>query len=336
MKHLYLEQKFINHNNQRSGHAIKRRKAIKKRSRGASGKNPGISEAHGTKKHFIKAPTAFSIIKNPKETQHFFDQLASLIDRKWPIYVDLSAVANLTPDAVLTLLALLDRASNLDIKTSISGNAPNSPLMRKIFLHSGFYKYVNSVYQHEESDDILSVESGENVQPTIAGAVVKFARKKLGLSDKRLTSGLYTTIMETMINVPEHAYGGRRFDKWYLMALYADSCNRIQFAMVDSGKGIPSTVRRKFTDAFGTDANILVSTLNGEERTQTKKTYRGYGLPKVKGYAEQGRIENLFVVSRHGFYDVSRSVTENLDSPYNGTLIAWDFIPEKCNDNQSE
>jgi len=249
-------------------------------------------------------------------------------------FVDLAGVTDLTPDAVLTLLAMLDRAANA--KSLVSGNAPDSPKIRQIFLHSGFYQYVQSSHVHQVSTDILSIETGEKVDPVTAGAVVKFARSKLLLTDRKLTTGLYTTIMETMINVEEHAYSGRKFDKWYLMALHDSSCHRVHFALVDNGKGIPTTVRKKITDIMGNDAELLVSTLNGEERSQTKKAYRGNGLPKVKGYADNKKIENLFVISRNGFYDVGRDIRSSLAEPFLGTLISWDFIPEKHDDDQCE
>jgi len=185
------------------------------------------------------------------------------------------------------------------------------------------------------SANILSVEIGHDIQPEIAGAVVKFARNKLGLVDKRLTAGLYTTIMETMINVPEHAYGSRKHNKWFLMALNDSQCKRVQFALMDNGYGIPATVRKKLSEKFLgiKDSELLVSTLKGEARTQTNKLSRGNGLPKVRGYALQKKIENLYIISRSGYYNVDEEKTEELEIPFLGTLISWDFVPEKCHDD---
>ena len=334
MKHLYLDAKFRQFNNTRS------QKALRKRARdlihgGVSGAGAWRNTTHHPEQHILTAPSNFSVINNTGGMQHFFYKLANRIDRRWITFVDLSSITALTPDAVLTLLALLDRAKESDKKTEISGNAPASKEMRRIFLNSGFYQYVSSAYRHEPSDDILAVEIGNNIQPEVAGSVVKFARKKLNLTDRRLTSGIYTTIMETMINVTEHAYDGRKQKKWFLMALNDSHCKRVQFALMDNGFGIPATVKKKFTEKFlgVKDSDLLVSTLKGEARTQTNKLSRGNGLPKVRGYALQKKIGNLFVISKSGYYNADKELTEELEIPYLGTLITWDFIPESCNEN---
>lgn len=323
MKKLYLEPEHIYHNSKKS------KDEMAKRTR--KNKIKTISKSHFVKRlPCIFAPEYFSLIENTVETQLFFTNIFNHIKIK-EFFIDLKPVKKLTIETVLYLVTIMANTKNC----LIHGNAPDDPDMKKIFLDSGFYNYVNSTYRHNETGAFVSIKSGTLVQSEIVGEIIDFARKKLQLNNKKMTRDIYTTIMELMINVKEHASRNKKLQEWWLVAYYNENKNSVSFSMLDRGRGIPTTIKRKFRDLFNlSDTQLLISTLLGEERSETALPYRGKGLPKIYEYVIDNKVKNLYIISNKGFFSSENiSNCDDLEVPFVGTLVSWDFIPEVHDEN---
>lgn len=321
MKKLYQKSDFINYNNKRSLKEMTRRSRKKRRKL--------YSKSSYVKKLIcINAPNRFSLIENTIETQGFFFAIFDEINKTNEFMINLKGVDYLTIEAVLYLVTIMANSKGC----LIHGNAPDKPEIKKIFLDSGFYKYVISMHQHNETGAFVSIKSGTFVQSETVGEIIEFARKKLNLSNRTMTRDIYTTIMELMINVKEHASRNKtKLQEWWLVAYYNSEKKCVSFAMLDRGRGIPTTIKRKFRDLFNlSDTELLISTLLGEQRSETDLPYRGRGLPKIFEYVMDNKLKNLYIISNKGFFssDNNRRKDE-LKTSFVGTLVYWDFIPEE-------
>jgi hypothetical protein len=70
----------------------------------------------------------------------------------------------------------------------------------------------------------------------------------------------------------------------------------------------------------------MYSALQGEFRTQTKKRYRGKGLPSIYKNAKEGSISNLKIISNYGYINCENEELKNFKIKFSGTLYNWDFI----------
>jgi hypothetical protein len=331
MKLIYKSEKYRKHN------LIKSERMLRKLSR--KGVNVEKKSSYlQINKYFnseiLTAPEVFSVQDNFLETMLYLKKVDSFAWHGRKGLVDLSKINKITPDAVLYLLSCIDRQQDLHTSNNIKGNAPENEYCKKVFLKSGFFRFVNSNYKHQEDIDILSIRTGKLVSAKEAGAVVEYVRRKFKLERNQMTRATYVTIMETMNNVHEHAYYERGNDRWWLMALHDNTCDRIHFTILDNGRGIPATIRRKIPDYFtGNDGELIKATFSEKNRSETRLPYRGKGLPKIKALFDRELIKNLVVISRNGYFNSEDDIAKNMNIEYKGTIISWDFIrKEQCND----
>ena len=282
--------------------------------------------------HILIAPVCFSIIKNPEGTLDFFARVSKTIQHHAHVLLDMSKVEIMTPDSILYLLSMFDRWSYKK-HGKISGNAPIDEHCRRLFIESGFLRYVNaSIGDAPTSPDMLSIQSGNQIEPTVSKNVVDFSRRHLGQDRNAYSKSVYATVIECMSNTHEHAYEKHSRDrKWWLMALHESEPGEVTFAFLDNGVGIPATVRRNFADLVsrmraGTDTRLIQSALDGEFRTKTKLGYRGKGLPRIYSDFRNGRIKSLAIVSLRGYVNRSAGDNRGLHHECHGTLFTWRFV----------
>lgn len=281
------------------------------------------------------APEHFSITDNPEETLLFFDQVYNYLRQEYSVSLQLESVRKITSDAILYMLSLLDMFKNRR-GVRFMGNAPVDERCRHIFMESGFYEYVDSKYSPSRNvKDILAVRSENRVVGRIAQEVVEFAHDKVSPSTAVFVwRKVYTTILECMGNTREHAYTGREKyqTKWWLMALHDESKNRVTFAILDNGAGIPKTVKKKIMERFWTaDSDLILSALRGEFRTRMNELWRGKGLPKIFKTYEAGIIQNLAIISNKGYVNYGSNQFRDLKQKFFGTLVSWTISEGKNN-----
>ena len=335
-------------NENRKKWLIQRNKAImlqmRKRNNRKNNKKSGNIKSGKRKtshKVNINAPEKFSIIENSNETLCFFNNVFEIIKKvkkMGEIFFDLSNIIYVTVDAIMYLTALIKNTRLIKaFKISCSGNMPRNREARLIIEKSGFYNYVipkHTVRNYDSSK--ICIEQGEEADPELTGKICEFVHEKMKLSMIE-TKSLYPLIIELMTNTKQHAYNKNILmcNKWYI---YVEKCdNYIQFVYLDTGAGIPNTIKTNFrekVDDFinNSDAYFIASALKGDFRTETQKSYRGKGLPEIYNRVSENHVSDFNIVSGKGLCHIDRSNIINevkLDSNLVGTLFYWKFAKKE-------
>lgn len=281
------------------------------------------------------AESNLSIVQKPVETINFFAKIRNSIGSGMPTYIDVSNVTMISIDALLYLLAIIDEMKFKSIPIYIQGNLPKDPVAKEIFVKSGFLKYVKSNSPSiSSSDDCVQIYDGNDTDPQIAKKLCLFAMDKLNI-DRNYTKGLFVIVMEIVSNTKHHAYSASAsLPKWYAYAWYNKNRNEISFAIMDTGLGIPNTIRKNWAEKVSEllrklplmksqDSTLLRSVLNGDFRTQTKEKYRGKGIPEIQSYSTKKYITDLTIVSNTGYVSIDNNKEIEFTTPLCGTLFSW-------------
>lgn len=291
-----------------------------------------------TKRFDFHAPLVFSFIWNPEETNAFFSKIINFITCREnfgkSLFIDVSKIDRLSSDALMYLLAIVNNLNeNFRNKFSFSGNAPDKPEVKKLFAESGFYQFVK--YQGTDpiiqNKDNIQIVSGENSDTSVAKRMSDFVSKKAGIS-RQACSFIYIMMIELMSNTHKHAYADRRsilFPRWYCFSEY-DGKDTISFTFMDTGDGVPATVRKNFAERIDFlkikgDSKYVTSALDGDFRTSTELSFRGKGLPKIREFCAQSKIQNMRIITNYADVTVYESWynANNLITPLRGTLFFW-------------
>lgn len=289
-------------------------------------------------------PEKFSIINNPDETIKSFNNLFSFISRKrhsiMKVFIDLSIIEFLTIDAIMFLLAIINNLKQqYKINLNFEGNSPKELESKKIFDESGFYNYVRYLGKDEldKNDDNIQIVSGVKCDNELAKRISDFVKKKINIEIKNLHF-LYVMLIELMNNTNKHAYLERESllnSKWFCYVRYIDN-KTIAFSFLDTGAGIPTTIKRNFIEkivslGLSQDNILLKSALKGEFRSQTLQGYRGKGIPKIREYAANGLIVNLQIITNRANVKVMNDsyIDMLLNEKFMGTLYYWEIKLKK-------
>lgn len=285
----------------------------------------------------VAAPQSFSIRDNANAVIAFFNKIISYLNKQKErnnIYFDLSNVKHVTVDAIIYLLALIKDLQYLGYtRHNFYGNLPNDSYARTFFEESGFLKYVNSHYNSYDDDNIevFQIKTGKQFDSNVLIQACDFVCEKTGLSILN-TKFLYVILSEMMLNTIQHAYSSSQggLNRWYLSIKNDDQ--KLSFTFVDIGAGIPSTAKKRFLESvYSSDANILSSAFDGKYlRTQTNKTYRGKGLPKIKKCIQNHNLNNMYVISNKGYCQLTNngdivSLATDLTESLFGTIYYWEM-----------
>lgn len=288
----------------------------------------------------LEAPENFSIFGNPEHTLSFFSDIETRVEFGNPVYFEMRSIENLSIDTIMYFLALLKRIKSSKVAYGFKGSVPSNKNCRDLLESSGFLKYVNSGKTKKDlshASEVVQIENGQKADDSIAKKICDFTMSKLNLKRVDIKK-LYVMIIELMTNTKHHAYGtdGKRkfpFPDWYVFVRYVIEKKTVRFIFLDTGRGIPFTVKRKgFEPAreligFGpNDAEYINSTLKGEFRSRTGESYRGKGLPKIYSYCTQQYTNNLTVISNRGYF--SEQKKEDMKEKLKGTLFYWELSKE--------
>lgn len=293
----------------------------------------------------FEAPCNFSFIDNPVETIAFFNRILSFVTNKLnygkKLYIDVSCIKNLTIDALMYLLAIVNNMnSKIQNKFSISGNAPSDPTIRKLFAESGFYNFVNYTGTEPitQNADTVQIVSGHKSDDGLAKHICDFVMAKSGL-DRISCRFIYVMMIELMANAYKHAYNDYDllYPRWYCFAKYLKEENTVAFTFMDTGEGIPSTVRKNFAEKLDLlkikgEHKYVVSALQGDFRTATKETHRGKGLPKIREVCASNKIRNMRIITNRADVSVlsEEYKSQDLAQPLKGTLFYWEIDLACC------
>lgn len=289
-------------------------------------------------KYIAEAPEVFSLVDNTEKTVAYFNKIISEIEkRKFSelFYFDLSKVTYLTIDAVMYIIAILRNIKGKKIfKYRFSGNQPVNEEARRLLKESGFFQYVKS----DETNIIpnsskIQIISGNVADPDVAKLICDFVNNACK-TKIRFTSALYETLIELMTNTIQHAYKSKKnmlVNQWYVFV--EDNNDKIKFAFLDTGEGIPRTIYKKWSEKIPymtNDSKLIHSALKGEFRTETRSKNRGKGLPKIAEDCMESKITNLQVYAGSGCCKIiddnnNPYILQDVNSNIFGTLFCWEI-----------
>lgn len=299
----------------------------------------GVRTAHSKEVHRnrIEAPVRFGMMDNIDETLQFFKNVKDTLKKlrmNDKIYFDLSKVEVVSADAIMYLIATIRNTKRINaFKIRCTGNAPIAPEARQKFEQSGFYDYVSSnVKTNSTYADHIKIKAGNEAEPVLAGEICDFVHSLTSL-DIVDTKFLFSMIIELMTNTKQHAYNSvsSMDNNWYVYV--EDREQSLKFVFLDTGVGIPKTIRTKFGEKIismlsNNDSYFIASALRGEFRSETRLEYRGKGLPEIYNRITSARIENFAIVSGQGkcVVDEFGNIVEiPLKNALNGTLLSWNL-----------
>lgn len=289
----------------------------------------------------IEAPKHLSLIDNPEDTIKYFNDAIDILqnpsnkNKVGILLFDCKYINDLSIDALMYLLAIVKnfkkRFSGI---REIRGNLPDNKIAREFFIESGFLKFVNTNVNNSEKKNKLQILTGSNVDVKDAAKLVDFVTNYYNC-DKKEIKFLYKMVIELMTNTHNHAYNSNDnlfIKSWYLFAAVNDVTKSIEITFVDIGEGIPKTVSKSTLEKFfrKTDNEYIISTLNGEFRTQTKEKNRGKGLPDIYEHYKNNQIQNLKIISCKGKVELEKekSLEESgveLINDLQGTVFYWEI-----------
>jgi hypothetical protein len=288
----------------------------------------------------IKVPSNFSFINNTLGILHFFDQMRTAYLKKRRVFVDLSEIEELTPDAIIALLSKMDDR-NFISRQVVSGNTPRNTNLRNIFTQSGFFDYVKAYDKPLKSGDSLILpEKSRRVESDTADELVRFVTKKLFGAHRRC-HGIQATLVECMTNTHNHAAPvGPHKEKWWSAVYYDRVADKAQFIFVDNGVGIfesaemgPVLKAARYLQ-YGSNADVLREMLKGNVQSRTKLSYRGKGLPAIYKALMRGQLKDLIIISNDVYAKVADDDYQKLTRPFNGTFFYWE-MPGNSNGKSS-
>ncbi|MCJ7826485.1 ATP-binding protein [Patescibacteria group bacterium] len=283
------------------------------------------------------APLNFSLYSNPEETLSFFAKIEGKIREGKPVHFDMQKIEMLTIDAIMYFLAMLKKIKMLNIIYGVRGSVPKNENCKLLLQMSGFFDYVHSSSMTPElsrDTSIIQIATGQNAETDVAKKLCLFTMSKLGVNRQDI-SRLYQMIIELMTNTKQHAYNDikRKFitTDWYVFAKYDTEANAVRFIFLDTGEGIPSTVKKAFRERLyeiapfigKSQTSYIQSTLEGKLRTRTGIPYRGKGLPKIYSFYKDGHIKDLTIISNYGYFGNKRS--NDIHRELNGALFYWEL-----------
>ena len=284
----------------------------------------------------LAAPRVFSMVKNPGETVGLLNNIRRSV-RNGNVFVDLSQVQNITPDAIAGLLSTIHHPDIGD--GLISGNAPEDPSMRRILNESGFRQYVKSdadlphraslgkIQRHSRSQDILK----KKYDQFVAQELVEFAVEKLtGFVGNHPPS--YGMLGDAMLNTMQHASPQGRPDELWWASVYFDSERNVAcFTFIDQGVGIfksrrlPEKIKLLGKLAVPTNTEILRRLFRGEIPSTTDEPGRGHGIPGMYAHCKRGTIREFAILSNDVIGNAESETYSAVSSHFGGTLLYWEM-----------
>lgn len=294
--------------------------------------------------HFVTAPHELGLIGDYRDqTLTFYKEVLHVIlscTVREHVYFNFENITKITNDAIMYIIALINNVQRVKAyQIEIAGNMPKDTDAREVIEKSGFYRYVSSPghrMEYRETGNI-QITGGREADGVLAGQMCDFVHR---VCNKNIndTKRLFPMIMELMTNTRQHAYSPKSVmdNKWYIFAeSFPDG---VHFVFLDTGDGIPGTIQKKILERIIdkiplandtlADAKYISSALRGEFRTETKKEYRGKGLPEVYNDSCKGTISELAIISGLGMCRVGHDCKIEeipLKSEFVGTMFSWKF-----------
>lgn len=281
-------------------------------------------------------PANFSLIDNQHEVLTYFNRGEELFRKKNQVTFDIAKVTSLTPDTIALMVASL-HTEEYTHGYGYRGNEPENAVLAKLFLESGFYKFVRTHHRSPESDTtMLFGERQHRVDPDIAQrASLIGVQNSFGNSSP--FEPLYEILIECMSNANNHANPQLQGACYWWLFVYGDSVTRItSYSFVDLGVGIFGSMRaRGFLDriaqitGWSRDIDFADDLLQGKlhSRMEEDREIRGKGIPQIVNSAGLNEFRRFNLITNDVFFDLKTGTKEELASPMAGTFLYWELGP---------
>ncbi len=277
------------------------------------------------------APEVLSLIDSPEAAVSFFRQLQSHFKHR-DVFVNLSGVRVITPDAVALLLAMVGMLSGRK-SIRVRGNYPVERTASDTIRASGFDQYISTSSSSPSGNPKgaivrrdLSFESNR-ADGHYASRLIDFASKDD--ANKLRLKVAYAHLVECMGNTHEHA-GHYPGDQPWWASVFRDSGRQCDcFTFVDMGVGIFNSVElsvrlRMYKLTGLLKPNILRELLEGKIRSSTGKSYRGRGLPSIYRSCIEGKVRRLVIVTNDVYADAAAGTFQPLHTELMGVVLYWE------------
>jgi hypothetical protein len=342
MKRLYTTSEFKRLNTKRSKDAVKKRRK-RKNKKGYSGHTTNANQNQGGNFYNrptytppqivpIKAPDDFSLINNTELTIEYFNNAHNELKKKNRILFDISHIKTLTTDAIAVQIAKI-KDSKFHLNNGIIGNEPKDETLKKLFVQSGFYDYVNTRGPKPTNDKKLLIHEITNnrVEPDIAKAACLLGLKHT-FQNEEIFEPLYDILIEVMQNTNNHAGETRGVYDWWLHVYNHPDSFKTSYTFLDLGVGIFESLpvqsfKRDFLELLGLKSNLdLVPKLfAGDIKSRTARPERGKGIPQVFECSQNKTFETFILISNDVYADLKTQNYKLIKSPFNGTLFYWEI-----------
>lgn len=267
-------------------------------------KGDAINEQH---EYLADIPEIFSFKNNPEETIVFLNKLIKRIEKKilrQKFFINAYKVKEVTTEALIYIIAVIyNIKANRPLQYSFRGNLPLARKPKEVFEKSGYLNFFRiRRLMMPDCVEYVQIKSGKDVDTNMAAEICDFVNNKLG-TDNSFTKILYSTLIELMSNTAKHAYNehNKMARCWYIYAICDD--DKVSISFVDTGDGIPKTVKRKFLEKVSlavTDSDLIYSAFTEKGRSETGLPNRGRGLPQINKYVGEQKLKDFFIVSGAG------------------------------------
>lgn len=313
----------------------------------------------------VPAPAQMCFHKNPDGMVAFIDTLSECLARKQPVIVVMHGVQELSLNAITVLLAVMVQFRSSGIK--FSGDMPEKPDVKELFLQSRFFDHLNAAVDHPSSNqrgpnskwphsdlmfanrrtysfpgDSIFTHGKQKVDPEFGQELIEQASKTIWGETRRCT-GVQRVLIELMHNTNNHAAGGGKKELWWISLQHLKAEKKVVFCFVDFGIGVFESLSQKSPDDFWFNASRLIKRLlrltnyadalklilTGKvHETVTKKYYRGKGLPGIYKALKDGSISNMHMITNKAYYSSRDNRFRNMAQSFSGTFISWELSSE--------
>lgn len=304
--------------------------------------NPG-SIQH---KKFL-APHDFSLIADPTSVISFFEGIEKTLAKNIPVEFDLSEIEKMGPETLIYLCALI-KEEDFTHNTAIKGNIPKNPVLREMFIKSGFYDHVISGFSSENeytdpNDRLIYWKSNEKVESELASKICLSALKHTFNTTDIRKQKFFTVLIESMQNTWEHSNFGKEnvIYNWWLLAYKEPRTKITKFCFLDLGVGVFGSLEEKFLMhklpgwlPFNPNSHkkTMLGIFQGKRKTSTAKPERGRGINYIYHRVKKDKTIKNFtllsndIIAKFG-YNAPDSI-EKINANFEGTLYYWELTPE--------
>jgi hypothetical protein len=281
----------------------------------------------------IPAPPNFSFINNTEGMIIFLDRLRVALDLKQSVLVDLSEVVEITNDALIAMLSVIQdpRVAN-NVEAFVKLPEESSKVAARL-RESGIRE------QFAGLQDVVPAKHGRirnkwslEADTSKANELIAFATKEVFGRKKQLRD-VQRILSECVDNTTFHASGKRDrklHEAWWATVFCEGNPKVAYFSVLDNGVGIAEHLKinwlnqLKLLKKYQTNPDLLKAVFEGAVLSSTGLSNRGNGLPAIFRARSRGQFSALIVITNNVYIDFDQGLYRELPKPFRGTFFYWE------------